>query len=456
MVFSFLPKSRREILWLLGRLLLALGVFGGLFVVAILLSQWGTWQHTEPSPPSTSGRDSRTHDAAMAIAAGELLHARRQVEAVLAVEPLHAPTLLLQACLALESGERSEVEMALARLQSAAPGQLEPVLLEEMWKSLTQDPSHGWRSAFLRAWVELGRPSFASSPLLPEIAMDEVQPTALTQMPERMADAPPVQLMLVLATPRLSEERARWLMEQLPMLEDPTLAQVAAVALLAARLPPALQDQAQAAARSRLSRLVQASPGVMHPRMLLLWAENPEWTALSHQELEGLEALTALPTWNDSSFGDTLMEARALLTEAGLANPDAGAFKVALMSRGNWALVLLLKRAEETRRQLLPGSRQRLGRILWKIGSLLETDSTVLTRMVGLQLMLDGATDLGDEAEHERVKALIGEARTLLTAANHAALESWPLPSLWAEVAHARAQDEWAHVREVAGAPTAR
>jgi hypothetical protein len=70
--------------------------------------------------------------------------------------------------------------------------------------------------------------------------------------------------------------------------------------------------------------------------------------------------------------------------------------------------------------------------------------------------MLDGATDLGDEAERERVKALIEEARALLTAANHAALERWPLPSLWAEVAHARAQDEWAHVREVAGGLIAR
>jgi hypothetical protein len=71
--------------------------------------------------------------------------------------------------------------------------------------------------------------------------------------------------------------------------------------------------------------------------------------------------------------------------------------------------------------------------------------------MIGLQLMLDGATDLGDEAERVRVDKRMAEARALLTAANHAAIERWPLPSLWEEVAEARARDEWAHVRELAG-----
>jgi hypothetical protein len=91
------------------------------------------------------------------------------------------------------------------------------------------------------------------------------------------------------------------------------------------------------------------------------------------------------------------------------------------------------------RSQLLPGSRHRLGRVLWSIGSRLGEDSTVLARMTGLQLMLDGTTDLGDEAERERVDKRMTEARALLTAANHAAIERWPLLSLWEEVAEARA-----------------
>jgi hypothetical protein len=263
-------------------------------------------------------------------------------------------------------------------------------------------------------------------------------------------------LTLVLASPQLSEEQARWLIKQLPTLEEPALTQAASVALLAAQLPPALHERAKAAIRRRLSRLVEAAPTVMHPRLLLLWADNSEWVTFNAQELEELESIAALHSWTTAAFTSTFLEARARLMEAGLPNPSAGALRVALLSHGDWGLILLLKRAEATRSQLQSSARHRLGRVLWSIGSRLDQDSTVLTRMIGLQLMLDGATDLGDEAERVRVDKRMAEARALLTAANHAAIERWPLPSLWEEVAEARARDEWAHVRELAGNTTTR
>jgi hypothetical protein len=45
----------------------------------------------------------------------------------------------------------------------------------------------------------------------------------------------------------------------------------------------------------------------------------------------------------------------------------------------------------------------------------------------------------------------MSEASAMFTAADQAALERWPLPSLWEEVAEASARGEWDHIREFAG-----
>jgi hypothetical protein len=260
-------------------------------------------------------------------------------------------------------------------------------------------------------------------------------------------------LVLVLARPTLPEKSARWLVAQLPALEDAALVQAASVALLQAELPPALHAEARAVVRSRLTRLVDAFPGVMQPRVVLLWAEASEEGALSEQELEALEAIAALPTWKSTSFTQTFLEARMNLKEAGLTNPGVGAFEAALWSNTYLAPYLLVKRAESTRSQLLPGARHRLGRILWNIGSRLSQQSTVLERMTGLQLMWAGAKDMGDDIERERVGGVMSEASAMFNAAAQAALERWPLPALWEEVAEARARGEWDHLREFAGLP---
>ena len=127
------------------------------------------------------------------------------------------------------------------------------------------------------------------------------------------------------------------------------------------------------------------------------------------------------------------------------------AFEAALWSTTYLAPYVLVKRAESTRSQLLPGARHRLGRVLWGIGSRLSQQSTVLERMTGLQLMAAGARDMGDDTERERVDGVRGEASAMFSAAAQAALERWPLPSLWEEVAEARARGEWDHIRDFAG-----
>jgi hypothetical protein len=317
-----------------------------------------------------------------------------------------------------------------------------------MMQHRAQFPEAGWRQAFLQAWGELGRPSFVDSPWLPEFDPAAQGFIPLEAWMHAPSDSDAIRLALVLGSPALSEESARWLIAQVPALEDAALVQATAVALLPAELPATLRDEARTVVRRRLIRLVEDSPQVMQPRMVLLWAEAPDESAFSYEEIERLEPIAALPQWKVTSFWQTFLEARRHLKDAGISYPSMRAYQVALWSNTHGATYLLAKRAEVTRRQFLPGARHRLGRILWNIGSRLSEQSTVMEHLLGLQLMEQGAADLGNKGEGERVSRLLEAARALRNASDTAALDRWPLPSLWEEVAEARARDEWAHHRE--------
>lgn len=446
------PSVRKVLRWM-GRLGLVLGVLGGVLLLSAVLSPWKGLPEAVPPAPSIPRHVLLTEGAQHALLAGDLPLARRQLAEALVQAPLHAPALLLQACTALEAGDIQAAEEALARLESAAPGRAEVGLLQRLLAHRTQPPALGWRAAFLRAWTEVGRPSFSDSPLLlPEPLFSQPRVPVPAEAWEQ-APSEPVRLTLVLARPSLPEKSARWLVAQLPALEDAALAQAASAALLQAELPPSLEADARAAVHDRLSRLVAASPGVMQPRLLLLWAETSDVGALGEPELEALEAIAVLPTWKSTSFTHTFLEARRNLKEAGLALPGVVAFEAALWSTTYLAPYVLVKRAESTRSQLMPGARHRLGRVLWEMGSRLREQSTVLERMTGLQLMAAGAEDMEDGPERERINGAMSEARAMFHAAAQAALERWPLPSLWDEVAEARARGEWDHIREFAGLP---
>ena len=443
----------RKALWWTVRLSLVLCVLGGVLVVAIILSP-RVWlaEPVEPIPP-TPGHVLLAKSAAQTITVGDLVQARKQIEEALTQNPDHAPALLLQACMALEEGDSQAVEAALVRLRAAAPERLEAEMLTRLLAHRTRAPAMGWRRAFLLAWTELGRPSFLDSTwLMPEVEL----PATRDYMPEVVEARPasaPVRLALVLAMPALPEEDARWLVEHLSVLKDPALVQAASVRLLVNELPLSLRTEAHAAVRRRLAQLVEASPGAVQPRLLLLWAEAPDWDLLSREEMEALEAIAALPRWKETSFMQTFLEVRARLQEAGVPNPGMNALRVARMANNTWGVLLLAQRAEVTRSYLLPSARHRLGRILWNIGSLLQQDSMVLVRNTGLQLMSQGAADMGDEAESERAGKALEERLGMLRGSEDAALERWPLPSLWEEVAEARARNEWEHWRELAREP---
>ncbi len=432
----------------MGRLALVLGVLGGMLLLGAIFSPWTRWPVVEEPPPPVSTISVLTEKAEQALLVGDLPQARQLAGEVLAQNPRNAPVLLMQACLALEVADSQTAKTALEQLRGMVPDLLEPQLLQRMMEHHTQSPGTGWRHAFLQAWRELGQPPFVNSPLLPEF--DSATQGLVPAEAWKQASSDPVRLALVLGLAGLSEESARWLMGQLPALEDAALVQAVAAELLPAELPAAMRDRVHAVVRRRLEQLVEASPQVMQPRLVLLWAENPEEAAFSEQELETLEAIAALPRWKDTSFSETFLEARRHLKEAGVFYPSMGAYQVALWSNTHGATYALAKRAEITRRQLLPGARHRLGHILWSIGSRLSEQPTVMEHLVGLQLMEQGAADQGQEEERERAAQLLEAAKALRNAADMAALDRWPLPSLWEEVAEARALDEWAHRREFA------
>lgn len=450
---SSIPGTRRQ-RWLrrtlkwMGRLTLVLGVLGGIVLLSAVLSPWVQWPSAveQPAPPSRARI--LTEEAAHALLVGNLSEARQRLEGALIHDPRDVAALLMQACLALEAADAKTAAAALARLRELVPGRVEPQFLQRLLEHRTQLPGTGWRHAFLRAWTELGHPGFVDSPLLPEFDLA----TQGFAPPDgwKHSSSDTVRLALVLASSALSEESARWLMTQVPVLEDAAFVQAAAAALLSAELPSTLRGEARAVVHQRLTQLVNASPQEMQPRLVLLWAEAPEESAFTLRELEQLDAIAALPHWKAASFWQTFLKAHGRLRDSGLPYPRMGAYHVASWSNTHGATYVLAKRAEVTRKQLLPGARQRQGHILWKIGSRLSEQSTVMERLVGLQLMEQGAADLGDEAEHERIASLQEAAKALRNAMDMAAIERWPLPSLWEEVAEARARDEWALQREFA------
>lgn len=444
-------RGLRRVLRWMGRLALVLGVLGGIVLLGAALSPWSRRPSAAQPPPPPSRAKVLTEEASRALLTGNLPEARQRLEEALAQDPRDAPALLMQASLALEVEDLQTAAAALARLRDLAPERPEPRLLQQLMKHRTQPPGASWRHAFLRAWMELGHPSFVNSPLLPEF-----DPAAQGFAPAdgwKHSSSDAVRVALVLDSPALSEESARWLMAQLPALEDAAFVQAAAVALLSAELPRTLHDEARRRVRQRLMRLVEASPQEMQPRLVLLWAESPEESSFTGEELERLEAIAALPHWKTASFSRTFLEAHRRLKDSGLPYPRMGAYHVASWSNTHGATYVLAKRAEVTRKQLLPGARRRPGRILWNIGARLSAQSTVMERLVGLQLMEQGAADMGDEGERERIARLQESAKALRNAMDMAALDRWPLPSLWEEIAEAKARDEWALQREFAAPP---
>ncbi|MFL5355314.1 tetratricopeptide repeat protein [Archangium sp.] len=406
-----------------------------------------------PTPhPSRAATPSQR--AAQAAAAGELTRARQELSAAQAEASNNVPALLVLACLELEENHLSEAREVIARLRAAAPDRPEPEFLERLLAHRQRAPSSRWGNAFFESWAALDRPDFRHSPLLPdEDSLSPDDPEA-EEAVWRQTPSAPIRLTLALASPELSEERARWLLQQVPTLEDPALLAAASDVLSQRSLPAALRDEAVSALRQRLTRLVEASAPSMQPRLLLLLAGTEAQAPLDARELSVLDELSGLTPWKDTSYTRTFQTAREHLREAGVPHPGARAFLVAERATGAHSALLLLRRANATREKLSEDERRWMGRMLWRIGSRLTETSSYLEHSVGLLLMDFGADDLRDSCGQAEASIRQDELSASAIALDKAAPGRWPLPSLQEELEEARARDERAWLLFWLGKPT--
>jgi hypothetical protein len=334
------------------------------------------------SPPSSG---SHPLLAARAAAEGDLGLARQEITAALAETPDHAPSLLVLACISLEAGALQEAREVIARLRTLAPAQPEPRLLQQLLENRERASPVGWGQAFLDAWTELGRPDLQGSRLLPETVLVTPEDPVLEEAWSR-ASSSRARFTLALVLPTLSEERVRWGLQQVPVLDDSALLVGAFDMLNDKRLPVSLRQEAAPVLRQRLAQLAETSPQAMWLRLFHLMAGTEAETPLGPQELDALESISVLATWRDDAFMRTFLEARHRLKELAVPNSSGAAFLVAERTLGHRGALLLLKRAAATREQLAEDVRRRLGRMLWRMGSRLSEQSSLLETTVGAQL----------------------------------------------------------------------
>lgn len=147
----------------------------------------------------------------------------------------------------------------------------------------------------------------------------------------------------------------------------------------------------------------------------------------------------------------TFQEARYRLKELAVPNSSGAAFLVAERTLGHRGALLLLKRAAATREQLSEDMRRRLGRMLWRLGSRLSEQSSLLETTVGALLMASGATSMRHGHDQRAAFALQDEVHAAVMTSLRAALDRWPLHSLQQELLESRARSEVTWLRAFAG-----
>lgn len=383
--------------------------------------------------------------AAQAAFVGQLERARAELSGFSPGAPGFPQALFVRACIALEAGNLTEAAREIASLREALPAHPEPRLLEHLLMARRQQPALGWREAFLRTWNEVGRPDLQEHPLLGALFVPGGE-RGIEEAWQRTR-ALDTRLMLALSTFPPTEERARFVLEQLPSIEEPEWAVAAFEYLRHDTLPEELRAQAAAALVSRLDALSAASPGTQQLRVLRLLGLTELTAPLTPEELNKLEAISTLPRWRKADLAQLHAHARQHLEEAGVPVAASHAFMAVTGALAGQAPYVLLKRTQVSLEQLAPAEREQLGRVLWSIGSRLAAESTVLEHQVGSNLMRHGAMALKDEARLQQVEARIGEVRAALNASHQATLDHWPLHSLQEALLQAILRDEVSHFR---------
>ncbi|MBZ4417007.1 hypothetical protein [Myxococcus sp. RHSTA-1-4] len=403
---------------------------------------------SEPLPPEVLQRLHRATDAAVT---GLLPLAHQEASATLAAVPENAPALFILACVALEAGAPREAEAAVARLETRVPERPEPRLLEQLLVRRRSIPDSGWCAAFREAWANLGRPDFERDHLLTRVALEPFTPAGEEEAESWWAPSPtPARLTLALTSYPLPPERAEWLLQQLPTLEDPALFIVAASVLSGPAVGAALRRRARPVLHHRMEELARAAPKAMQLQLHRQLAGTSQDEPFGPLELEALETVAALISWREDSAEGTFLEARRRLREADVPHASRRAFSLATAAAVGPAHAVLNQRAEATRSQLMPGARHGLGRILLGVGTRLAGETLLVPRTLGLMMCGAGAEDLRDPESLARFEESSDELFAIHAEFRKAALALWPIASLQEDAYAAAARDECAFLRAFA------
>lgn len=351
-----------------------------------------------------------------------------------------SPSPFVRACNALEAGNLEGAESELFTLRQLLPENPEARLLGRLVALRRTRPELGWRDAFIQAWNDIGRPDFKDSPLLKE----EPEPRATGPSPEATWERElSAEQRFVLALSMSPETpRARAIFEQFPEQAPPELLVAAVEYLERDKLPAPVRARSRIALRARLSERSARHPESMLLRALLLLEGTDNKTPFTARELQELEALSQLPDWRPSTFLSIYRYALGHLEATGVSRPENHAYSLAVSALVGPVPVLLQRRTEASRDTLTPAERQRLGEALWRIGTRISDESSVVERLVGLSLMKKAATELDDSARLLQATELLEEERATYAAWQSAAPNHWPLPTLRQAMIDAGMNDE--------------
>ncbi len=338
---------------------------------------------------------------------------------------------------ALDVGDLKSATRDLHALLEQSPQLTEARLLEALLSLRRERPSLGWHEAFIQAWNDVGRPDFSESRVLPE----EVPYEFPEEEEERLSGSFDANSLLTLLL-EPEDERAHFVLQHLRELEPPELIFAVDDVLRHPSFPEELRLQGAQAVRARLAELTVASPQAMqYPALLLLEGSSLE-APFTPEELQALEAIAALPDWRATGFDTIFQRAASHFRAARHDQPAHAAFMLAVTALANRPAYILFKRTEASREVLSPPQLHRLGEALWRIGSRMAEESTLLERMLGTRMMIDGAELAGDPARAQQVSTQREEFRAAAEAMREAVPERWPLRSLNAAHMEAKMRDE--------------
>lgn len=382
--------------------------------------------------------------AARAAAEGNLASARAGLDALPQGDAL-PQARFLRACIALEAQQWQEADTQLEAARKAEPGRVEPRLLKALLELRREQPAMAWREASVRAWEAVGRPELKGSAWLVDDTQAPQQEGLSLEEAWSRTWPEDIRRVMALATP--GEERARFLFQSLSSIQEEGQAVAARNMLRHEALEGRVRTEAAPGLRAMLSRVARSSPNSQQLHLALLLGDTAPTEPFTPQELEALEAVSTLPEWRTADFHAGYEYALARLRTAGLADAEGWAFTYAVSTLSDDGHVVLGKRAKASLGTFTPAQAQRLGEALWRIGSRMVAESTLLERMVGTALMRQGAETLGDEARVRAVEAMRRETREAMRAWEQAAARAWPLASLRRALQEDMLREEWETMR---------